>query len=37
MSVVRISGLILEETYELFAGTKKTVRNIGVSVLSGWP
>ena len=28
-----ISGLILEEIYELFAGTNKPVHNIGVSVL----
>ena len=32
-----ISGLILEKIYELFVGTNETVRNIGVSVLSGCP
>ena len=30
-----ISGLFFKEMYELFVGTSKTVRNIGVSVLRG--
>ena len=32
LTVSVISGLIFEEIYELFAGTNKTVRKIGVSV-----
>ena len=32
-----ISGLFFKETYELFVETNKTVRYIGVSVLSGCP
>ncbi len=32
-----IGGLILEKIYEVFDGTNETVRNIGVSVLSGVP
>ena len=31
LSVIRV--LILEKIYELFKGTNKTVRNIGMSVL----
>ena len=37
MSVVRIKRVNLEKMYEVFVGTNETVRDTGVSVLSGCP
>ena len=37
LTSVRNKRVILKEMYELFVGTNKTVRNIGVSVLNGYP